>query len=517
MVQTIEFRTADLNEVKKAYAREHFRDFCFWTLGYRDLNSIHNRLCSFLEEKWKYKIILMPRYTFKSCIATVGYSLWRLARNPNERILIYSDAATKAEGFLTSITNHITDKVAGSSFRKTFGPWETNDKSLAWNRSQIVIKPRIEGHKEPSVDTGGIETSKIGCHYDLIIFDDIVSDVNVTTKAQMDKVSDCYKKSLSLLKPGGDVVIVGTRWHFGDLYGRLIAENRESGLFRTFIEKAFTGDDYFFANIGENSLTKDRLQLLRSQQGTRVFSCLYQNTPTDDETAIFKEKDFSFKEVSSIDLYLTATLDPAGEGEDFTAITIVGTDHQMNMYLLEIVNEHLKPSQIIDKILTLNYKYKFKMLGIETNFFRGTLKQELDTRRFKEHQDNPKNFPLFGIHEFLASSKRGEGKYQRICALQPYHERGAIKFPGTCFELLKGAFSELSFQMVQFPNAPHDDILDSLAYHLPLIRKGGLVKTKEIPHNCPADLERQAYEQELKSMRMRPRRYRERIPGLTFS
>lgn len=757
--------------VKKRFWCKYLLSFCVDVLGYHDLNDEHVELCRQLESAHKNKMVLMPRYTFKSCIATEGYSLWRLAKNVNLRILIYSDASTKAEGFLGEVVNHILGRVETSRFKEMFGEWEHKDKSLAWNRSQVIIKPRTSGQKEPSIDTSGIESSKTGCHYDVIIFDDIVSETNVTTKSQMDKVSECYKKSLSLLKPGGDVVMVGTRWHFGDLYGRLIAENKQTKLFNIFIRSAYKGEKYFFNNIGPESLTPERLQLLKNQQGTRVFSCnpyeapiimgdwrakpigevkkgdevigwtriknnrkrlckskvlkvqsrkaqvvkvimksgrtirctpdhrwysrppdkthqeykpaqvgsrlhfafepylkdlgikamksalwlgglydgegdctdsvvisqshhtnpevceklksslaildyswnsceraptrtawgksttsfwinggirgkrrfllecepvkgyeiensilkhgssfvkekdkvvsiepdgfeevfalqtetenyiawgylskncLYQNEPTDDETATFKVKDFAFSDFRAEDLYVTGTIDPAGQGEDFTAITVVGTDIEMNMYLLEIVNQNkMTPNEMIERIINLNYKYKFKMFGIETNFFRGTLKLDLEDRVSKEHVEGEQKFPLFGIHEFKASSRVGEGKYQRILGLQPYHERGAIKFPETNgdgkVELLQGAYSELAYQMIQFPNASHDDILDSLAYHLPLMRKGGVVKKSKIPRDTPAWLERKAYEREMDDNMRLPRRLRQRVHPLAFS
>ena len=102
-------------------------------------------------------------------------------------------------------------------------------------------------------------------------------------------------------------------------------------------------------------------------------------------------------------------------------------------------------------------------------------------------------------------------------ALQPYHERGAVKFPGKKFELLQGVFNDLAWQMKDFPNASHDDLLDSLAYHLPLIRKGGMVKKAELPYNSPAWLERREYENELKKMSYLPRRFRGTPAPLAFS
>lgn len=510
-------------EVKQYYLQQlykwDFKLFLADILGYHDLNDEHLALCDFLIKKTsKSKLILMPRYSFKSSVCTIGYSLWRLIQNPNTRILIYSDAESKAQGFLTGIKNHILGKMDKSKFRMVYGAWEVNAKDDKWNQSQIVVKPRKEAMPEPNVDTGGIETSKVGFHFDIIIFDDIVSDLNVTTKAQMDKVEDCYQKALSLLRPGGEVLMTGTRWHFGDLYGRIIAENEKKQTFEIFIRSAEDiNGKLLFDNIGEHSLTREFLDQQKAKQGSYFYSCLYQNSPIDDETAIFKAKDFSFHgQIEPTDLYITCTCDPAGKGEDFTAITVVGTDGNMDMHLLEIVNEHIQPSEIIDKIINLNYKYKFKMLGIETNFFRGMLEQELRRRIDIERKEN-ESFNLFGTQEFVASSKAGQNKDSRIRALQPFHERGALKFPGEKLELLKGAFSELAFQMLQYPLAPHDDILDSLAYHLPLIRKGGCVKHSEPPRYSPAWLERQSFEKELAQNNSLPRRFRKKIEDLSFS
>lgn len=487
-------------------------------LGFKDLNSIHKELCWFMEEKDLFKLVLMPRYSFKSSLCTIGYALWELVRNPNQRILIYSDATAKAEAFLTSVKAQIDGSVENSIFAKIYNFYNT-DKTATWNLSQIVIKERTTTYPEPSVDTGGIETTKVGMHYDTIIFDDIVSDKNVTTKAQMDKVAECYKKALSLLKPGGKVQIIGTRWNFGDLYGRLIAENNIRNTFKIFIKPAITEDGtYLFDNIGENSLTEEFLNQQKINQGTYTFSCLYQNNPVDPETAVFRLADFSFYgAIKKDDLYITATCDPAGEGEDFTAITVVGTDCNMDMHILDIVNEHLQPSEIIEKILNLHHRYTFKMFGLERNFYRGMLKKALDDKINEVRRLNP-HFKLFGMREFEPSGRKGENKRNRIMALQPYHERGAIKFPGEKLELLQDGFSILSYQMRQFPHSAHDDILDSLAYHLSLVNRGGLVKKAELPHNSPAELERRAYDKEAQQMNRLPRRFRRKLNSqLAFS
>lgn len=433
----------------------NFFIFCKDCLGYKDLIQEHKELCKFMQfNESKSKLILMPRYSFKSSIVTIAYALWRLGRNPDMRILIYSDSATKAQAFLQGIKNLIMGQSEKSTFSKCFPNWQTDPHSGKWNESQIIISERKESQVEPSVDTGGIETTKVGMHYDLIIFDDIVSDLNTTTKAQMDKTYECYAKSLSLLKPGGDVIITGTRWNYGDAYGRIIAE----GSFSTFIKRAEVNGNYPFSSIG---LTEEFLADKKKQQGSYQYNCLYNNSPVDDSTALFKMSEFRFygNNIDQEKMFITCTCDPAGEGDDFTAITVVGTDEKLRMYLLHAVNEHLKPDQIVRKILELNYIFKYDKFGIENNFFRGMLEKEL--RLAIEYERENKNFKPFGLETFIASAKRGEGKHARILSLQPYHERGDILFPGNKFEDLKGAFAELAYQMIQYTQAHrpvHDDL-----------------------------------------------------------
>jgi predicted phage terminase large subunit-like protein len=481
-------------------------------LGWSDLCKEHLELCKFLQfGAEKFKLILMPRFSLKSCICTIGYSLWRMVKDPNIRILIYSDSATKAQGFLGGIKSHITGESSDSMFSKLYGSLETDLRSGKWNESQITIKTRVHPEKEPTVDTGGIESTKVGCHYSLIIFDDIVSDLNTTTKAQMDKTYDCYKKSLSLLAPNGEVVMVGTRWAFGDTYGRIIAEseNGESKDYGIMIKKAIVNDTYPFEAVG---LNKTFLDGQRQRQGSYFFSVLYQNSPVDDSTAIFRHDDFKFygkeKDLPLSDLFITCTCDPAGEGEDYTAFTVVGTDSNMRMYLLYASARHYQPSDLIEEIVKLSYAYKFVKFGIEVNFFGQMMDRELKMR-LEQERKNPL-FRSFGIEQFRASNMKN-GKHPRILSLQPYHERGDLLFPGNSVESLKGSYSELAYQMMQYTHDHkplHDDLIDSLSYHTQLIQKGSSAPEDKPAEDTIAYIMEQQREHLMKIERMKPRMYR---------
>lgn len=503
------------------------RFFCRDILGFKDMNKEHDALCEFLQhDPARTKLMLMPRYTFKSSIITIGHSLWRLANDPNQRLLLYSDATEKAEGFLLGIKNHLLGLIQGSLFRTVYGPWETDAKLGVWNQNAIVISPRTQAAVEPSVDTAGLETSKVGKHYSRITFDDLVSDKNITTKDLMDKVASCYKKALSLLQPSGSVDLCGTRWHFGDLYGRLLAEYKGRPDFAVFHRKAYEGDHYFFQDIGKDSLTPQFLATKKATQGSSLFSMLYQNEPVDDETATFKVKDFRFYQPANNDttkrwvasLYITAVLDaippPTSDHGDDAALTVVGTDSEHTMFLLDAVAGRLTPEQQLDEVFSLHQRWGFRAFGLETNAFQRMLRTALEAR-LKEARTSSTWRP-FSIVEFQGVTQGN--KEQRIQGLQPWHEQGHLRFPGTSVETLSGVWSQLAYQMLQFPRSAKDDLVDSLAYHLQLVQRGPTSEVKpDYPVTSAAWYEREMHTEEAHVMARRPRWTRKALPELSFS
>ena len=499
-----------------------FTYFCRAILGYADMNAEHDALCEFLQsDPAPIKLMLMPRYTFKSSIITVGHTLWLLANDPNARLLLYADSTEKAEGFLSGIKAHLLGTVQRSVFRTVFGPWEVDPKKGVWNQGALTIAPRTHAHIEPSVDTAGTETSKVGKHYSRMKFDDLVSDKTVTTRELMDKTESVYKNAGSLLQPSGTTDLAGTRWHFGDLYGRLLVEHRGDPRFALFHRKAFEGTRYFFTTIGKDSLTPDFLAQKRKAQGSALFSALYQNEPVDDETATFKVHDFTFYDRAQTPpgLYITCCLDPIppheGTKGDDAALTVVGTDHQLNLYLLDLVAGRLQPSDQIEEVFRLHQKWHLNCFGVETNAFQKVMRRDIEFRYQEERLRNP-NFRFFQIEEFVGSSL--PNKELRIRGLQPYHERGALKFPGTSVETLTGLYRDLAYQLIQFPKSAKDDLADSLAGHIRLHRAGSIAEVITTPPvTSAAWYEQELRKEEIQSLARRPRWRRSPLPELSFS
>lgn len=191
---------------------------CKSLLGYDDMSLYtHGDVIKALESELPNKLVVMPRGTFKSTVSVVGYSIWSLLRNPNERILIDSEVYANSKNFLREIKGHLESPKLISLFGEFKSP--TN-----WNEGEITIKQRSKVYKEASITCGGIGTVKVGQHYSIIIEDDLNSQNNSQTQEGRAKVIRHHQMNTAILDPNGTLVVVGTRYAQDDVIG-FILEN----------------------------------------------------------------------------------------------------------------------------------------------------------------------------------------------------------------------------------------------------------------------------------------------------
>lgn len=185
-------------------------------LGYKDLEwTVHGECVKALESDAKKKLIVLPRGSFKSSLGSVAYPIWRLLRDPNLTILLDSEIYTNSKNFLREIKGHISASKFIAIFGNLIGP--------KWDEGEIIISSRTKNRKEASITVGGIETTKVGQHYDLIIGDDYNSAQNSDSPEKCQKVIDHFKYNLNILNPGGEYLLIGTRYAELDVIGFLLS------------------------------------------------------------------------------------------------------------------------------------------------------------------------------------------------------------------------------------------------------------------------------------------------------
>lgn len=216
-------QTETKTEVLKRLFLSNFYLFSKYFLDYKDITKeAHGEMIGVFESRATKKIVVMPRGTFKSTLGSVSYPIWRLLRDPNITILLDSELYTNSKNFIREIKGNLD-----SERMRTFFGDQVGSK---WDESEIIIKTRTANKKEASITAGGVGTTKVGCHYDLIISDDLNSYENSETPEKCQKVIDHVRYGFSLLNPGGEYVWIGTRYAERDVIGYLLKDILEEPL-----------------------------------------------------------------------------------------------------------------------------------------------------------------------------------------------------------------------------------------------------------------------------------------------
>lgn len=245
-------------------------DWSYQLFLYRQLDRVTNR------EIDRLQIAIPPRHG-KSEMTTVRYAAWRLERDPSLRIVIGAYNQKLANRFSRKIRRLLQDRIVFSEDCNSVEEWET-----------------ASGGGVRAVGVGGGIT---GYGADLIIIDDPV-------KSRKQAESETYRENAwewfcddlyTRLEPGGQIILIQTRWHSDDLAGRLQKEMlEEDGEHWEIVSLPALaeendplgraiGEALCPARYDEAALAKRRKKL-----GEYSFAALFQQRPIPRDGGLFK-------------------------------------------------------------------------------------------------------------------------------------------------------------------------------------------------------------------------------------
>ena len=172
---------------------------------------IQLNIAQYLQGGPRRRIISAFRGVGKSWI-TAAYVCWRLYREPQLKILVVSASKNLSDNFSTfclQLINNIPELTH-------LAP--RDDQRNA--KVQFDVGP-AEPSKDPSVRSVGITGQITGGRADLIIPDDIEVPNNSATQQMRDKLAESVKEFDAVLKPGGEVVFLGTPQTEQSIYNTL--------------------------------------------------------------------------------------------------------------------------------------------------------------------------------------------------------------------------------------------------------------------------------------------------------
>lgn len=402
---------------------------------------------------------LWAREHFKSTVITFALTIFDIINNPEITVGIFSHTKSIARDFLKQIkmelemNEDLWDLYPDIFYRE---PAKTSPR---WSVDGGIVVKRTQNPKEATVEGHGlVDGMPTGRHFDLMVYDDVVTKEGVNTPEQIHKTTEAFQMSDNLGKEGGMRRYIGTFYHLFDTYSVIIANKIATPRIHPC---TYNGKEHGIPVL----MSRETLLKKRNTQGPYVFSSQMLLNPVADSSMGFRRewliKEDIDKNTAMRRLWRFIIVDPAGgkqrRDNDFTTMFVIGYGEDGKYRILDIRRDRMRLTQKADTLMELHRLWKPQLVAYEEY----GMQADIEHIQFIQKQQ----LYEFDIYPLGGSMK----KELRILRLVPYFESGRIIFPTYLHQkdyqdqlrdLVKD-FEEEEF--VAFPVLKHDDMLDCLA------------------------------------------------------
>jgi hypothetical protein len=241
----------------------------------------------------KNRLILWSRGHFKTT-AIVVEVVQAILNFPNIRVLLMQGNIKLTKTLLKQIKSHFLGEADGSRLKELFPEFCGTAKELGPEPTfQFTVPCRTQKQlAQATVTVASPKSIKTGQHYDLAVFDDLVTDQNFRNPAQLEKVTTDFTLAQALVDPGCYRLVSGTRYAFGDTYEQIIRWHAQSGGWIISVKDCWTDNSRnlpdaekkprfprFTKKNGElGGFTTEELLQMQSNDPAN-FTCQYLNQP----------------------------------------------------------------------------------------------------------------------------------------------------------------------------------------------------------------------------------------------
>jgi hypothetical protein len=296
---------------------------------------------------------------------TQAYSVWKIIKNPNIRVLLDSVSMSNSEDNTKVIERHLE---SNEQLRFLYG--DHSGKKVVWNNTEFFSAMRTNiSLKEPTVRAAAQGKVQIGPHYDLIIPDDEHDKDNYKTPEQVQKVKTHLRLLFGLLDPGGEMMVGGHRWGYTDAYSMILGDTDDQEELK--FAARFKGGIMIRAAEDQNGelyfprvLHRDELKLRRDLLGRDLYNAQFMNEPImAGDNATFEARYFKRYKALPDTLKVYLTVDPGGEKKksDKWCFFMGGIDSAGVKYFIRYINAPVSITAAAEVI------YQFWMRGEEAN------------------------------------------------------------------------------------------------------------------------------------------------------
>lgn len=411
--------------------------------------------CMEVQEKPNGFLDLWSREHYKSTTISFALTIQDILRNPELTVGIFSCTRPLAKRLLRQIKFEFESNELLKSLFPAILYADPRKESPKWSEDDGIIVKRKSNPAASTVEAWGlVDGQPTGKHFNLMVYDDVVTRESVTSPDMIRKVTEAWELSLNLGANGGATRYIGTRYHMNDTYKTIM----ERGSARPRIYAATAngkpdGEPVF--------LDRETLARKRRDMGPFTFACQMLQNPVADDAQGFDIawlKHTRIETTAGMNLYIL--VDPASEKKkdsDYTVMMVVGLGQDENYYIVDMVRDRLNLTERGNKLIELHRQYKPKGVGYEKYGLQADIE-------FVEYLQKKQTY------NFAVTKLGGQmPKNDRIRRLIPLFEQGRIYLPMSLHYVdYQGRSSDLVRDFVDheyssFPVSHHDDMMDCLA------------------------------------------------------
>jgi hypothetical protein len=369
-------------------------------------------------------LINCPPEHSKTITLSIDYVTYRIAKDPNVRVMLVSKTQEMAKQFVYAIKQRLTHP-RYEMLQRDFGPADGfKGQSAVWQASQVYLgtETRDSTEKDPTLTALGIGGQIYGARADLIILDDCI--VLSNANAYESQIRWVQQEVLTRLGPGGRLIVAGTRVDSVDFYRELRNPDRypDGQSPWTYLGQPavlqYADDPQDWVTLwpasnvpwigSEDSPDAEglyprwdgpRLYKRRGILDPKTWSMVYQQQDVS-ETSIFnsqtirscvngnrtvgimREDSQYHRKGGMKGLYVIASMDPAMAGETATLIYAVDMQTQMRYVLDANRMPNPSPQMIKNLIKAWTEKYNPNCWVIEKNAFQLYLTRDEEIRSY---------------------------------------------------------------------------------------------------------------------------------------
>jgi len=423
----------------------------------RHIKLLCSKLQGVVDGDIKRLMVFLPPRSSKSLICSKLFPAWYIGNFSNHEIMSVSHSDQLASDFGRTVR----DIVNTEKFQRIF-------KGVAL-RSDVKAAGKWKTNKNGSYYAAGVRSQVAGRGANIALLDDVMSEEDSFSQTGRKYIKEWYPAGLrTRLMPNGSIIIINTRYHYDDLCGWLLKQEKtaEQSTYPWEVisipawlnEEAAelldlpVGSSYFPEWKSDEILRIDE-QEIRASNGARYWNSLYMQDPSPDDGGIIKKKYIQWWEYEDPPecQFIIQTYDTAfstSRTADYSVIQTWGIFHDYD-------DDYGHSSHLI-LLGNTRGRYEYPELRrIAQELYRDFRPDVCIIERKASGQSLIQDMRRAGLPvlDYLPD----KDKVARVYASTPMMEAGRVWLPKN-----KIWADDLFSECMSFPNGSHDDQVDCL-------------------------------------------------------